>query len=462
MPLLQIPLQILLLAVLAFAAVQTVRGAYARWRMAPMDIGALFSFVVALYGTLPLAGIYLAFAGYGTVPDGRLRGSLPEESTVIAVGWMYVVFLAGFVVGYARIHAERDSDLTTRLAIATSRDVTISLALFVVIQIGISGIRLAYGIKSGDDYLDSYAVIRDQPLIVQQTLGVLTASRLAAAMLVIVSVIAWRPRWHTWTALFILLLVAETFIAGGSRRDAFLCALAYLIARTVYGPRVRPQVIVALCALGLIAFTIAGMLRQGLLAGEQTEAIPLLQDGEFAMFFGNAMDLLDKADAIRSPAVSAALYLVDVLRLVPRQIIGDFKVDPAVLYASTFYPEFFESGGAFAFGAIAESVLGFGVPEALVRGLILGITYALIRRQLLDRHRVDPMHVFVYVWFATLAYEGLRDTTLTLLPRFLMQLLPLLIVLRLLGFGRRRAPSLLASHRTAPTAAPTQPRKQAA
>jgi hypothetical protein len=124
---------------------------------------------------------------------------------------------------------------------------------------------------------------------------------------------------------------------------------------------------------------------------------------------------------------------------VPRQIIGDIKVDPSAFYASTFYPEFYDSGGAFAFGAIAESALGLGAPEALVRGLLLGLAYGLVRR-LLDGRRVSLLGVFAYTWFLVLAYEGLRDTTFSTFPRFILQVLPLVIVARMLGILKPVAP----------------------
>ena len=123
--------------------------------------------------------------------------------------------------------------------------------------------------------------------------------------------------------------------------------------------------------------------------------------------------------------------------MIPRQIVGDLKLDPATFYVSTFYPEFSEAGGGLAFGAIAESTIGFGPLEALVRGTLVGCAYALIRNVCL-RGRLSVLDAFVYTWFVVLSYQAIRDTTFAVFPRFLFQVLPLLLVLWAAGALRRK------------------------
>ena len=161
----------------------------------------------------------------------------------------------------------------------------------------------------------------------------------------------------------------------------------------------------------------------------------LLQGGEFLAVFCNSLDLLDRVGDANLLAVKLGMYLVDVLRLIPQQIIGDLKVDPAAFYVSTFYPDYSDAGGGLAFGAIAESTIGFGWPEALVRGALLGWLYASIANRCLSGN-LTVVRVFVYVWFVVMSYQAIRDTTFSTIPRFLMQVLPLLIVLRLIGTFR--------------------------
>ena len=129
------------------------------------------------------------------------------------------------------------------------------------------------------------------------------------------------------------------------------------------------------------------------------------------------------------------LYLVDLLRLIPRQVVGDLKLDPATFYTATFYPEFSEAGGGLAFGAVAESTIGFGPVEALVRGAFIGGLYAWVRQACLGPNRTVA-RAFIYTWFVVLSYQSIRDTTFSVFPRFVFQMLPLLIALRFMGVLR--------------------------
>jgi hypothetical protein len=406
----------------------------------PLDLGALFAWVVAIYGALPLVGIELARAGIGTIAEQRLGLVVPDSQPVFQVGIVHLMFLAGVVVGYGMLRPRRATLAAHALVRPQATEVAWAVGLYVATIAILALVRLAYGLGQDDDYLASYAEVYALPLLVQQLFGVLSAMEFALAVLCIVATIAWRPRAHLLVAAVVALLVAQSFIFGGSRTYAFLCGLAYVVARSIYGPRLRWQALVGYAVLGVLAFLLAGAVRQSRVEDVSFSPLGLLQGGEFVAYFYNGLDVLERAPDFEALGISGALYLVDLLRLVPRQIVGDVKLDPAVLYVSTFYPEFFEAGGGLAFGAIAESVLGFGAPEALVRGLLLGAAYAWVRNGL-QRPRVGVLRVFVYTWFVVLAYQGLRDTTFSVFARFVFQVLPVLLFCQLAGLFRLREPA---------------------
>jgi hypothetical protein len=160
----------------------------------------------------------------------------------------------------------------------------------------------------------------------------------------------------------------------------------------------------SLGALGV--FILAGALRQLRAGADEVNLLWLVQGGEFVSVFVNALDLKERLADLDSTVPRAGLYLVDLLRFIPRQLIGDFKVDPAMFYITTFYPEDAERGAGLAYGAITESAIGFGPTEALVRGLLLGVCYAAVRNLCL-RRGLTVLRAFVYTWFAVLAYQGL-------------------------------------------------------
>lgn len=404
----------------------------------PLDIGIVFCWLVFLYGGLPLLGFTLAQWGIGTIADARLAGELPDQVAIARVGLMYLLFNMGFAAAYTVIRRRSGVAQPVQLAKASQRDMVIAVALYITVKCVMLGMRFALGVESADDYVASYTELAGQPLIVQQLAGILAASELAITMLGIVAVIAHRPRWHAYVAAFVALQIIATMVLGGSRTAAFACGLAYIVARSVYDPRLQFRTIAAAGMAGILVFLIAGALRQLKVDAEEVSSLTLLQGSEFMSVFYNSIDLQERLADLDSPVLRAGIYLVDVMRFIPRQFIGDFKVDPATFYVATFYPEASEAGAGLAFGAIAESTVGYGPIEALVRGLILGCLYAWLRNACI-RRQLTVLRAFIYVWFVVLAYQGIRDTTFSVFPRFFFQVLPLILMLWALGALRLRA-----------------------
>ncbi|HEV8693291.1 MAG TPA: hypothetical protein VGQ93_03755 [Lysobacter sp.] len=396
-----------------------------------VDLGTAFIWIVFLYAFLPMLGIWLARLGIGTLADQRLGNEVPDPSLVLSVGSSYAAFMLAFAWAYSRQRLAHSRNAVI-WQVPSSSDMRSIVVLVVVIKLGLLLLRVSFGADVSDDYISSYTALRGQPILIQQLAGLLTATDFAATVLIIVAAVAYAPRLHSLVAVLVVLQIVLAIAGGGSRSSAFLCAFAFVVARSVYDRRLRAASVAMYGALGLVAFLLAGLIRAGIEAGEGPLSLQLLQGGEFLALFYNSLDLLDRLGDADFLAVKAGMYLVDVLRLIPQQITGDLKVDPAAFYVSTFYPDYSDAGGGLAFGAIAESTIGFGWPEALVRGALLGWLYASIANRCLSG-KLTVVRAFVYVWFVVMSYQAIRDTTFSTVPRFLMHVLPLLILLRLTG-----------------------------
>jgi hypothetical protein len=399
-----------------------------------IDLGVAFVWIVFLYAFLPLLGILLASLGIGTLQDQRLGNDVPETALVTSVASSYAAFMLAFAWAYAR-QREVQPGVALAWQVPTSADIRTIVVLVVAIKLGLLLLRVGLGVDTSDDYISSYTALRGQPLWVQQLSGVLTATDFAATLLLIVAVIAYRPSLYSMVAVLVLLQIALAVAGGGSRSSAFLCAFALIVARSLYDRKFKSIALYG--AVGLAAFLLAGLVRAGIDAGDGPLSLQLIQSGEFLAVYYNSLDLLDRLGDADLLTVRIGMYLVDLLRLIPQQIIGDLKVDPATFYVSTFYPEFSEAGGGLAFGAIAESTIGFGWPEALVRGAVLGWLYASISNHCLNG-KLTVVRAFVYVWFVVMSYQAIRDTTFSTIPRFIIQVLPLLVILKLTGTLRTR------------------------
>ncbi|KNZ31784.1 MAG: hypothetical protein AD742_14930 [Methylibium sp. NZG] len=434
---------LLLVVVVATPIVMTIRfNRRARKSgLRAIDLGVAFVWVVFLYAFLPLLGILLAQMGVGALQDQRLGNDIPESALVVSVAASHAAFMLAFAWAYLRQRTLPSGGTRLAMQVPTAADVRFILGL--VIGIKLAGVLLRAGldVQASEDYIGSYTALRDQSLWVQQLSGLLTATDFAATVLLITTVIAYRPTLSSIVAVVVVLQIVLAVLGGGSRATAFLCAFAVIAARSLYDRRQRSVAIFA--AAGLAAFLLAGLVRAGIDASEGSLSLQLLQSGEFLAVYYNSLDLLDRLGDADLASVRVGMYLVDVLRLIPQQFIGEFKIDPATFYVKTFYPDFSEAGGGLAFGSIAESSVGFGWPEALVRGALLGWLYASIANRCLAS-RLTVVRAFVYVWFVVMAYQSVRDTTFSTLPRFAFQVVPLLIVLRIAGVlqGTRRTRSI--------------------
>lgn len=396
-----------------------------------VDLGVVFIWIIFLYAFLPMLGIWLASLDIGALADDRLGKKVPDPTLVLSVGASYAAFMMGFAWVYSRQripHSHRE--LVWQLP--TSVDFVSIVALVVIIKLGLWLLRFFFAADVPNDYISSYTVYRSQPILIQQLAGALATVDLAATVLLIVVAVAYMRRFYWLIAALLVLQIVIAVAGGGSRTSAFLCAFAFVVALTVYNRRLRPWLLAALATGGVVALLIAGQIRAGFDAGEGPIGLQLLQGGEFLALFDNSLDLMSRLGDNAFRPLRVQMYLVDVLRLVPQQIVGHLKVDPVAFYVSTFYPTYSDAGGAWAFGAIAECTIGFGWPEALVRGALLGWLYAAIANRCL-LSQLTVLRVFVYVWFVVESYQSVRDTTFSTIALFVLRVLPLLIVLRLIG-----------------------------
>lgn len=416
----------------------------------PLDLGLVLVWIAFMYSAFPTLGILLAGLDVGFLHDERSEGRIPPDADVARVGVMYLLFIAGFAGAYRLSLAGRRSAQPEQTQRSSLRDVAVALGLVVAIKLAILLTRSLLGVQTAQDYLDSYLELAGQSVIVRQLYGILIATELAAVILAIVVVVAHNPRLHGIVALVVIVQIVFAMLGGGSRSQAFLCVLAYVVARSLYDARLHLRSIMAVAAGGLLLFLAAGAIRHAGVASDDISSLYLLQGGEFMSVFYNALDLQQRTQDVDLGFLRVGLYLVDLLRFIPQQFVGDLKLDPATVYVSTFYPDFSEAGGGLAFGAIAEATLGFGPLEALVRGLLLGYAFARVRGACL-RPYLSLARAFIYTWFVVLAYQSLRDTTFSVFPRFFFQVVPLLAVVWLTGALRsKRLRSLVVQTRKRP------------
>lgn len=396
-----------------------------------IDLGSAFLAIILLYGIVPGVGFLLAHLGIGDILDTRLPSGF-DLAIVETVQSMYLFFAAAFALAYATFRRFRrvrhEHSVEARSTIHWLAPLTLVLLISVVL------VSKLIGADGEGNYVSSYLSLRSSPIIVQQVFNVATqllfASLVAATVL---AVAAWPARHLRVAALIGCYLVYAVF-SGGSRTTAFLCFFAYVVAASIYVQKLAFVSVAAMAASALGLFMFAGLFRDQV----SDSFLGLLQSGEFTSLFINAVDLKERLDDGFSVDNPLAFYVVDLARLVPAQLLGGEKLDPAVWYAETFFRQYYELGGGLAFGVIAESVVGFGEVEAAMRGALLGILFAWSANCLIEG-AATPAKVFSYVWLTVVSYLSIRDTTFSFLSRAIYQLSPILFFLWIFSPSQRNS-----------------------
>ena len=397
------------------------------------DIGLAFLAIASVYGVVPGIGFLMAEIGVGEILDQRVHDGW-ELSTVERIEWMYVVFAVGFALSYSAIRRFRHVRLEHQADARRAVKWIVPLALVLLTATNL--MHRLFGSDAGGDYISTYTALRSAPLFLQQLYGVAAQASFAFLVAAIVSLVAASPSKHLRVGAVIACYIAYAAMSSGSRTTAFLCFFAYIVSVSLYTRGVSRAGIFAMMAGGLCLFMLVGLLRDSI----SESYLGLFQSGEFTSIFINAVDLQQRIDSGYFIDSSLVFYLVDILRIIPSQLLDGQKLDPATWYVQSFYPEFYAAGGGLAFGVITESVIGFGAIEAAIRGMLLGFVFAWLANNLIGR-RSSVARVFVYVWLVVLSYQAFRDTTFSLLGRALYQLPPILF---LFWFARlpRRFPAL--------------------
>lgn len=398
-----------------------------------VDLGDAFLFVLLMYGLVPGIGFLLASLGVGQIVDQRMADGF-VTADVEYVQWMHLALIGGFAASYLMLRRP-SPDRVGRDQTLEAGSLMWPLVIFAVaISVGVPLAMRIWGADGGDDYISSYTALRDAPMIIQQLFGVATQLQFAAVVAAVVAVVAAKPHRHYWVAASLGVNVLFAALSGGSRSVAFLSFFAYIVASSIFVPGFTWRSLVTLVVPAIVLFMVAGMLRD---KNPDASLLDLFQTGEFTVLFINAVDLKDRFASGLADEVRFAFYLVDLIRLIPGQLLGGVKLDPAQWYAETFYPEYFDAGGGFAFGILSECVAGGGIPEAAARGALLGVVFAFSANRLIGA-RLSIRRAFVYVWMVALCYQSYRDTTFSLAVRGLYQLVPMLLLMSLFRRVPRR------------------------
>jgi hypothetical protein len=433
-PVLDPALALVLLAAFQQAVVRSRDGAAA----SAFEIGTFFTMVVTLYGVYPLVGYWVNGGFYGPENDGRFYHYQPLPHEMAAIGWYYVGFLAAFLASYqvwrgrgsARVQAPPPLDASLLLTIVYA---------YVLILFFMAVLRFSFDLTA-QTYAESYLVQKSMPLILQQLATQLGGARFTLEILVLLALARNYRRHRLLILAWILLVGCFSFLRLGSRTELALLIISALMVYDLTVKRISLRRFALAGAAGLGVFLLLGVLREGDVATQTARRNVFSVNNEFEVIFANVYDLREKQAEGLVEELGPEFYWSDFLALVPQQLLPVQKVSPSLWFINTFYPEYAVQGITFAFGVIAQSMVGAGWPEVLARGLALGLVFGLVHRWF-SRRPPTVWSTAFYVYLAAQCYLSFRLTCFQFLAlafyRFLVPLLAIRILTALIGRVRR-------------------------
>ncbi len=244
-----------------------------------------------------------------------------------------------------------------------------------------------------------------------------------------------------------LVLLGWTLLVG-SRSAMVNFILAALVLRHAFGRRVPALALALLGAVFIVLFALHAMLDRTLSLNAAQVQLDLAifrfnpANSEFGSAVGTLADVVTSVPD-RFPFRHGMTYIEGLGALVPSAVWPERTLGPARWYVNQFYPDVASEGGAYAFSAVAEAYLNFGMAGVVAIFGLIGclLTYVELK---LSRYAVLPPWVAIAYALATtqILMFSRNDAGAFIKSCFVVTLGPLVataIVWRLLPRSGRRA-----------------------
>lgn len=417
------------------------------------ELGTMTILVTAVYVLIPLLGFLLSGLNWTILSDNRLFRLDLSPGQVGRFAWWNAGYLLSFAVIYlykrGRVSAQGvplvESDRLTAIALVT---------LILVLLIYFVGLYQLTGAKFWYSYADLEevtATIRQLPLVVQQVSGGLFSIYILANLALVILIIQrWtQKRWRYLLFLWLGVEIVVALVQMGPRTEVVLILLASVL---VYHRLIKPlkvSTIILVGALLLSGTLIYGAVRDYVLFYQLYKIkLPIAmaldkstfsRANEFQILLGTAADLQNMKEKGTLGDIPKAIYFGDFLALIPQQLLPFAKIDPAQWYLEEIGQK--GTGEGFMFGVMSQGVIGWGWPEMILRGAILGYIFAALHRWYV-RHARNYWMTFFYLVMCLFSYYTYRASTFYFLFIIVHQVIPCILLVKM---GRL----LLTSRRTA-------------
>jgi hypothetical protein len=416
-------------------AILTAASLYLRWirksssMFDVLELGVFYPVLVLMYAIFPILSFLLGDFSFSPLSDIRLFQAQPTPEGMAPICWYYVLYFCAFAVSYAWMRG-RSAATVVRIETPPRYTLAALIVSLLLIEATFLIVKIAYGIAGPETYNDTYLMYQGLPRVLQQILNHFNGWTFTLEILIMTLLVMDFRKYRFWIVGWVAAQLLSVFFVGIGSRTNLLVPMASLVACYHFG--VRRFTVRATLALGgavMLLFLALGIARSVQEVDSDAGLNPFGYANEFESIYANAYEVSQLEAGGETKAVFPDIYFADVVSVIPQQVVPFEKLDVASWYVNTFYPDWADSGGGFAFGVIPESIVGLGWIDVLWRGAALGFLFAWLHRRFTTSTQSLWRFSF-HLWVLIFSYQCFRAGTFALVPRVFYQFVLVFIWIR--------------------------------
>ncbi len=392
------------------------------------DIGVFCVVVTSIYLSYPLLAFLVSGLAWTPLSDSRLVAYAATPSEFARVGWWGALYLLSLATTYALVRRHPAANVATGLVVPNKRTILSMVVLFLAILIYVQLLQVVYGVDLNPTYGSEGPTGASLPLFVQQVTGKLVGIGIVLEFGLILLLVSRSdsPVWCWTLRAWAVFTVLSALAVLGARSSVIFFLLAWLLAHQRLRRPLRPLLLIAVAGAVMAGAVLYGIVRD---VGSQADTILVAASagGEFQAMYGTAYNLIMLRDTGGLPDIPWGLYLADLLRLIPQQILPFEKMDPSEWYLELIGAR--DSDVGLMFGVISEAAIGLGAIEMVLRGIVLGLVFGEMHNWY-SRHASRFWPTLFYLWLCVWSYYTYRASTFYLLGHVVFIFVPAYVLVR--------------------------------
>jgi len=398
------------------------------------DVGTLCALITLVYVAVPTIFYIKAGLTFTQLSDRRLvlMGTTPAD--VADFLWWAAAYIVALVTSYSLLRGPGMPG--PQLEINTGPNAGWALvaivALTKVYQIAI-GQSFGLNLDPSNWYLQME--LDQLPRLVGQithnvlaigliaTLGVIAYVFARRSLLLGVVLAAWLLLVSLPTLLTIDPINAQTYFPIGSRTYATMLILGIILSRHRISKPIG-AVLASTTAIALLVVLIGyGIVRTPRVADFSDIWVV---SNEFQVLMANGINVAWEKARGNFHDIPWQITYNDLVLMIPQQLLPFAKLDTSRWYLQQI-GNLGENMSPSMFGVVAQSRLGFGLPEIIIRGAVLGAVLAFIHRQCV-KHADSLTSFIIYLWLCTSIYYTYRASTFYIATWAIYRVVPFVLL----------------------------------